>query len=94
MINFLVVPSDGIFSKVVSLEALPSFCISIFLFSDFFSWINSSEVISISPILSPSEILSPTLTLIFLILPENLDGTSTLDLSLSKVMIPSFFFIF
>ena len=35
------------------------------------TWINSSDVISISPILSPCEILSPTLTLIFLILPEN-----------------------
>ena len=71
MINFLVVPSGGIFNKVVSFETLLSFCISIFLFSDFFSWINSSDVIYISPILSPSEIFSPTLTLIFLILPEN-----------------------
>jgi hypothetical protein len=94
IVNFLSVPRVGIFSKVISLEALLSFCISIFLFSNFSSWIGSSEVISISPILLPSEILSPTLTLIILTLPENGEGTSTLDLSLSRVIIPSFFFIF
>ena len=71
IINFLAIPRDGIFNNVVSLGAILSFCISIFLFSNFFSWIGSSEVISISPILSPSEILSPTFTLIILTLHEN-----------------------
>ena len=85
-------PRFGIFKKEVSLSLLDLFssCILISLPKDFCSWITSSEFISISPILSPSEILSPILILIVLILPENWEGTSTLDLSLSKVMIPSF----
>ena len=48
---------------------------------------------STSKIKSPLETLSPTLTLIFDILPSTVDGTSTLDLSLSSVTTGSFFFI-
>ena len=41
----------------------------------------------------PSETLSPTLTIILLIFPSSVAGTSTLDLSLSKVIKGSFFLI-
>ena len=39
------------------------------------------------------ETLSPTLTLTLSTVPSYVEGTSTLDLSLSKVTIESFFFI-
>ena len=42
---------------------------------------------------SPLETLSPTFTEIVSILPENVDGISTLDLSLSIVTTGSFFYI-
>ena len=48
----------------------------------------------ISKIKSPFETLSPTFTFIFETTPSISDGTSTLDLSLSKVTTGSFFFIF
>ena len=48
---------------------------------------------SISRIKSPFETLSPTFTLILDILPSTVEGTSTLDLSLSNVTTGSFFFI-
>ena len=44
-------------------------------------------------ITSPLFTLSPTLTLIFSTLPSWVDGTSTLDLSLYKVIKESFFLI-
>ena len=49
--------------------------------------------VEISKIKSPFETLSPTFTLMVSILPENVDGISTLDLSLSIVIIGSFFLI-
>ena len=42
---------------------------------------------------SPFETLSPTFTFIESTLPENIEGTSTLDLSLSIVTTGSFFSI-
>ena len=42
----------------------------------------------------PFETLSPILTLIFFIVPLSAEGTSTLDLSLSKVIKGSFLEIF
>ena len=44
-----------------------------------------------SNIMLPSETLSPTLTFTDLIFPLNVDGISTLDLSLSIVINGSFF---
>ena len=43
--------------------------------------------------MSPLETLSPILTLSFFIVPAKLEGTSTLDLSLSSVIKGSFFSI-
>ena len=43
---------------------------------------------------SPLETLSPILTFTFSTTPSEIEGTSTLDLSLSKVTIESFFFYF
>ena len=42
---------------------------------------------------SPFETLSPILTFIFSTIPSSVEGTSTLDLSLSIVTTESFFFI-
>ena len=42
---------------------------------------------------SPFDTLSPILTFTFSITPSKVEGTSTLDLSLSRVTTESFFFI-
>ena len=52
------------------------------------------SIIDISKIKSPFETLSPTFTAIDSILPEKIDGISTLDLSLSIVITGSFFLIY
>ena len=55
----------------------------------------STEAISldfIDKIKSPFETLSPTLTFNFSIIPLSVEGTSTLDLSLSKVIKGSLIF--
>ena len=62
------------------------FSFSIIFSSDFLETSTWSEPESISRIVSPSETLSPILTLILIIFPEKVDGTSTLDLSLSSVI--------
>ena len=61
------------------------------------SGINQGDTLFVSPKsdnnTSPFETLSPIFTLIFSTVPSSVEGTSTLDLSLSKVTIESFFFI-
>ena len=57
----------------------------------FTSVFDSSLTVSIR---SPSLTLSPILILIFSIIPSDVEGTSTLDLSLSIVIKESFFLIF
>jgi len=52
-------------------------------------WLVLFKVISKSPL----ETLSPILTFTLSTSPSEIEGTSTLDLSLSKVTIESFFFI-
>ena len=74
-------------SGFITLIFLNSF--SIFGFSSVFSFV--ADVSSKINIKSPSEILSPTFIFKDLILPSKLDGISTLDLSLSIVIIGSFF---
>ena len=74
-------------SGFITLIFLNSF--SIFGFSSVFSFV--VDVSSKINIKSPSEILSPTFIFKDLILPSKLDGISTLDLSLSIVIIGSFF---
>ena len=68
---------------------ISKFLTSFFSGSGFFSeadWISTS--------LSPFDTLSPTFTKIFETSPSSVLGTSTLDLSLSRVTIESFFWIF
>jgi hypothetical protein len=100
--NFLIFGLAELFPEAATLGAgccctwTTSFCFFSFTgsFLDF-SFIGSfvSCFDSKVRIKSPLLILSPTETLIFSTLPSCVDGTSTLDLSLSKVIKESFFLI-
>ena len=74
----------------VSSASLIIFSVSGNIFSSFIIVLGACSLVSIIPIKLPSETLSPTLTLSSDTLPEKGLGISTLDLSLSIVIIGSF----
>ena len=84
--DFLLLFSDDVFSTITGLS------VSFFdLKLSFF--ISKLSIVCNSNILSPSETLSPTFILSDKTFPSNVDGISTLDLSLSIVINGSFFLL-